>query len=55
MKDNQIIGNFVFQNTKVEFKGTGNILYASGDICLENSRLRFTRNNLVMQNNDYIN
>lgn len=46
--DNQIYGDIELKNAKIEWKGTGNVLYCVGKIQLENCKIRFTGNHSLI-------
>lgn len=49
LKNNIIIGKFISNNSKIIFKGKGNILYCCGeDINLLNSNLVFNGDNAII-------
>lgn len=52
IKNNQIIGEFILDNSSIEFKGENNIMYFGKNIKLKNTKLRFTGNNSLIYIDD---
>lgn len=52
IKNNEIIGEFILENSSIEFKGKNNIMYFGKNIKLKNTKLRFTGNNSLIYIDD---
>lgn len=48
LENNKIIGEYILDNSKIEFKGENNILYLNGNITFKDSIIRFTGNNSII-------
>ena len=48
LKDNKIIGDIICNNSRIDFKGKGNILFADGNVTLKDSSISFLGDNAVV-------